>query len=96
MPLTATSLKLPKALKDRIARLAKRAGESPHAYMVRLVEEQVEAAERHERFLADARAADARMRETGTGYAATDVHRYLEAKVAGRTAERPKPVAWRK
>ena len=96
MSLAATSLKLPKVLKTRIARLAKRTGESPHAFMLRLLEEQVQAAERFERFLVAARQADARMQESGMGYAAQDVHDYLEAKVAGRQKARPKPVQWRK
>ena len=96
MPVAATSLKLPKALKTRITRLAKRAGESPHAFMVRLLEEQVQATERFERFVAAARTADERMQASGLGYMADDVHTYLEAKVAGRRANRPKPVQWRK
>lgn len=96
MSLAATSLKLPKVLKTRITRLAKRAGESPHAFMLRLLEEQVQAAERFEQFLTAARQADKRMQESGMGYAAQDVHAYLEAKVAGRRAARPKPVQWRK
>jgi predicted DNA-binding protein len=96
MPLAATSLKLPKTLKSRIARLAKRAGQSPHAFMLRLLEAQVEAAERFEQFVADARHADQRMQESGEGYAAADVHDYLEARIAGRKATRPKPAPWRK
>ena len=96
MPLVATSLKLPKPLKSRIARLAKRAGESPHAFMLRSLEAQVEAAERFEQFVADARHADQRMQESGQGYAAADVHGYLEARIAGRKATRPKPAPWRK
>jgi predicted DNA-binding protein len=96
MPLVATSLKLPKPLKTRITRLAKRAGESPHAFMLRLLEKQVEAAERFEQFVADARQADRRMQESGHGYAAADVHGHLEAKIAGRRATRPKPAQWRK
>ena len=96
MSLAATSLKLPKALKIRITRLAKRAGESPHAFMLRLLEEQVEATERFEQFLIEAREAEQRMQERDLGYAAADVHGYLEAKVAGRKATRPSPVQWRK
>jgi len=95
MSLAATSLKLPKTLKARITRLAKRAGESPHAFMLRLLEEQVQATERFEQFLAEARQADERMQQGGIGYAATDVHEYLKAKVTGRKANRPKPVQWR-
>jgi hypothetical protein len=96
MSLAATSLKLPKTLKARITRLAKRAGESPHAFMLRLLEEQVQASERFEQFLAEARQADERMVHGGIGYAAADVHGYLEAKVTGRKVTRPKPVEWRK
>jgi predicted DNA-binding protein len=96
MSIAATSLKLPKTLKTRITRLAKRTGESPHSLMLRLLEEQVQATERFEQFLAEARQADQRMLEGGTGYAAADVHGYLEAKVRGRKATRPKPVQWRK
>ena len=96
MPVTAPSLKIPKTLKTRSIRLAKRAGESPHAFMLRLLEEQVAAAERFEQFVADARVADAQMQETGLGYAAADVHVYLEAKVGARKTPRPKPVPWRK
>jgi predicted transcriptional regulator len=96
MTLVATSLKLPKTLKSRITRLAKRAGQSPHAFMLRLLENQVQAAERFEQFIADAREADHRMQESGQGYAAADVHEYLKARIAGRGATRPKPTQWRK
>ena len=96
MSVTATSLKLPATLKSRIDRLARRAGESPHAYMVRLLEERVDAAERFDKFVAEAREADERMQQSGTGYAAADVYAYLEARVGGRRKARPKPVTWRK
>lgn len=96
MSLAATSLKLPKDLKARISRLAKRAGESPHAFMVRLLKERVRDVERFEQLVADARLADQSMQASGTGYVAQDVHEYLEAKAAGRKSSRPKPVQWRK
>jgi predicted DNA-binding protein len=96
MTLVATSLKLPKTLKSRIARLAKRAGESQHAFMLRLLEKQVQATERFDQFVADARRADQGMQESDKGYAAADVHSYLEAKIAGRKAARPTHAQWRK
>jgi predicted transcriptional regulator len=95
MAAVATSLKLPKALKDRIDRFAKRAGETPHACMVRLLEQQLEAAERFDKFVAEARAADRRMQKTGLGHPASDVYEHLEARIAGRRRSRPKPVPWR-
>jgi predicted transcriptional regulator len=96
MPTTATSLKLPQRLKSRVERVARRSRESSHAFMVRAIEEQVRAEELHQRFLADAEQADAAMQKRGTGYAAGDVHAYLEAKAAGRRARKPRPVRWRK
>jgi len=96
MPLVATSLKLPRTLKTHIVRLARRAGTSPHAFMLGLLENQVKAAARFEQFVEDARQADLRMQETGQGYAAADVHGYLEARIAGRKATRPKPAQWRR
>ena len=96
MTATATSLKLPKSLKERIARIARRAGESPHAVMLRLLEAQVDAAERFESFAAEAREVDERMQKSGVGYGADEVHEYLESRIAGGKRARPKPVAWRK
>ena len=95
MPIRATSLKLSAKLKDRVDRLAKQDGVTPHALMVRAIETQVEAMERHEQFIKDAAAADREMKETGLGYAAEDVHRYLRAKARGEKVKRPKPVKWR-
>lgn len=95
MTVAATSLKLPQRLKSRVERLTKRSKESPHAFMIRAIEEQVHAEELHSRFLADAARADEAMQRTGTGYAAEDVHAYLDAKAAARTARTPKPVRWR-
>jgi predicted transcriptional regulator len=90
----ATSLKLPKDLKSRIARLAKRNHQSPHAFMLQMLEERVDDAERFERLVEDAREADRHMQESGEGFAAADVHEYLQAKVEGRTVGRPKSVRW--
>ena len=95
MTVIATSLKLPKTLKDRITRLAKKTGESNHSFMLRLLEERVQAAEQFDRFVADARQADRRMQESKIGYEATAVHKYLEARITGRKAIRPKPAQWR-
>ena len=61
MNLVATSLELPKDLNSRIARLAERPGASPHAFMLRRLDIEVEAAERFEKSVADARQADHRM-----------------------------------
>lgn len=95
MSLTATSIKIPRHLKTRIERLARNTGESAHAFMLRALEGQVEAAERYAAFVQDGVHADEAMLRSGLGYAADDVHAYLEAKVAGRRTRRPRPVRWR-
>ena len=58
---------------------------SLHASAIRLLEQ----------FLADARLADERMQKSGLGYTTADVHRYLEGKITGGKATRPKPAPWR-
>ena len=95
MALAATSLKLPRRLKTRVERAARRAGESPHAFMVRALESQVEAMERYEGFIDEGMRADEAMQQSGLGYEASDVHAYLEARAKGRPARRPKAVRWR-
>ena len=95
MAVTATSIKVPSRLKSRIERLARRAGESSHAFMLRALEGQVEAAERYQAFLRDGVRADEAMLHSGLGYAVDDVHAYLQARVDGRRARRPRPVRWR-
>ena len=95
MPVIATSLKIPRRLKTRIDRLARRADESAHAFMLRALEGQVGAEERFQAFLKDGRRADAAMLRSGLGYEADHVHKYLATLAAGRKAQRPKPVRWR-
>jgi predicted transcriptional regulator len=95
MTVAATSIKIPRRLKTRIERLARNTGESSHAFMLRALAGQVEATERYQAFLQDGVRADEAMLRSGLGYAAADVHAYLEAKVAGRRGRRPRPVRWR-
>ena len=95
MPVAATSIKIPSRLKSKIERLARKTGESSHAFMLRALTGQVEATERYQAFLRDGVRADEAMQRSGLGYAAEDVHVYLEAKLSGRRARRPRPVRWR-
>jgi len=95
MAIAATSVKIPRELKARIDRLARRGKQTAHAFMLRALEGQVEAAERYQAFLQDGVRADEAMLRSGLGYAADDVHAFLEAKVAGRRARRPGPMRWR-
>ncbi|MGA8052968.1 MAG: hypothetical protein WCA12_03760 [Burkholderiales bacterium] len=96
MTTAATSFKLPRGLKSRIEKLARRSGESPHAVMVRALAEHVDAAELRQGFLDDAARTDVAMQESGTGYRMEGVHTYIAAKARGQTVKRPRPVRWRK
>lgn len=93
MPAT-TTLKLPEHLKKRIAPLAESAGKTPHAWMVEALETQAALAEKRKAFVADALAAETEVERTGVAYKASDVHRYIRARAAGKKAVRPKPVKW--
>ena len=95
MGTTATSLKLPADLKERLHEIAERAGQSPHAYMVAALQEKVAQDELAQRFLSDARAADHALRRDGKGYPAADVHDYIERRLVGATAKRPAAKRWR-
>ena len=95
MTIAATSLKLPQRLKSRLERLARRAGESPHAFMIRALESQAEAVERYQAFLDEGMRADEAMQHTGLGYEADAVHEFLAARAGGRKARRPRAVRWR-
>lgn len=88
----STTVKLPEALKERIAPLAKAAGKTPHAWMVEAIETQANLAEKRRRFVDDALASVAEHKRTGVAYAAEDVREYFAAKVAGKKPARPKPV----
>lgn len=90
---TPTTIKLPAALKERIAPLAEAAGKTAHAWMVEALERQADLAEAREAFIADAEAAAADIDAGGPLYAAEDVAAYLLARAAGkRSPARPRPI----
>jgi predicted transcriptional regulator len=91
----ATSLKLPPQLKSRVEAAAKRAGKSPHAFMVEAIEQQVAQAERRRRFVEEALAAEKEALETGEGFNADAVHEAMAARARGGRARRPKATPWR-
>ena len=93
MPVS-TTLKLPEHLKKRIGPLAKSAGKTPHAWMIEALETQATLADKRRGFIADARAAEKEVEETGVVYRALDVHRYIRARAAGKKVARPKPFKW--
>jgi predicted transcriptional regulator len=89
---SATTIKLPDDLKQRIAPLAEAAGKSAHAWMVEALERQAAMAEAREAFLRDAEASAAEVDAGGALYAAEDVAAYLLSRAAGKSTARPRRV----
>lgn len=87
-----TTLKLPDALKERIAPLARAAGKTPHAWMVEALEAQVELADLRRAFIDDAAAAAAEIDRGAPLYAMEDVAAYLRTRAAGRISTPPSPL----
>lgn len=92
--MSTTSLKLSDELKQRAVAAAEKKGVSPHAFMVHAIEQAATAAERRTSFVSEAQAAQEQMLKTGKGYAASKVHAYLKARIAGRKSAKPKARSW--
>lgn len=89
---SATTIKLPDDLKQRIALLAEAAGKTAHAWMVEALERQAAMAEAREGYLRDAEASAAEVDVGGALYAAEDVAAYLLSRAAGKATARPRRV----
>jgi predicted transcriptional regulator len=93
--LAATSLKLPDDLKRRLERLAAHAHKTPHAFMLEVLAREAERSELRERFAAEAAESEQQALSGGKTYALAATFDYLESRVAGRKARRPKARTWR-
>ena len=92
---STTTLKLPPALRSRVASLAKKTGRSAHSVMVEAIGRHVEREERMREFVREALAADRAIDSGGEVYAAADVHAWIERLATGKKkAARPRP--WRR
>lgn len=88
MPVT-TTLKLSDALKQRIAKLAAKAGVTPHAFMVEALETETRRRERRREFVQSALLAEQEVARYGEAYAMDDAHRFFRDKLAGTPSRRP-------
>ena len=89
---STTTLKLPDALKSRIASAAEFTGKTPHAFMLEALQAQTELAERRREFVAAAKQAELEVAQYGLVYDADEVFSYLRATLEGQPAEHPAPV----
>jgi predicted transcriptional regulator len=90
---TTTSLKLPRELRTRVTRVAKKTGRTPHRLMLEAIERETAREERMEAFVKEALAADRAIDRGGEVYAAQDVHAWLLRLASGKKPRRPRP--WR-
>ena len=92
--MSTTTIRLPEELRARIETAAERAGRSPHAFIVALLERGVEQAEQRASFVAEALAAREEFAEDRLGYDAAEVHRYFAERSEGKKSRRPRPRKW--
>jgi predicted transcriptional regulator len=92
----ATSIKLPDALKRRVARVVAGTEQSVHAFMIEAIRQETERAEKRRSFQAAAVAARQAFRRDGRGYALADVEAHYRAKLTGRPARKPRIRLWPK
>ena len=87
--MSTTTIRLPDELKGRIAAAAKRAGTTPHSFIVEAIAEKADEAERQADFHAEADRRYATFLQTGESIPWDDMRRYLEDRLAGKPARRP-------
>lgn len=84
------SIGMTEELKARIARLTEGREITPHGFMLEAIREKVEAEEARLSFIDLAKRRLARMKKSSRGIPATEVFEYLQQRVAGEKASRPK------
>ena len=92
MPAT-TSLKLPDALKNTIAKVAAFEGKTSHALMVETLQSAMEDALARQQFYADGEVAYQEAVKTNAVFGAADVKAYVLARAAGGKPGRPQALA---
>ena len=94
--MSTTSLKLPDEIKQLAVKAAKLRGISTHAFMVEAIQSAASTQKERAEFVADALEARAKALRSGRGFAATDVHEYIEKRARGIKATKPRAKSWRK
>lgn len=88
--MSTTTIRLPQGLKERIARAAERAGTTAHNFILEALAEKAEQEERRAEFLDSAEQRYARIVDSGKTVPWNEMRRYLERRIAGKKALRPK------
>jgi predicted transcriptional regulator len=89
--MSTTTIRLPDALKARIAKAAEAAGTTSHNFILEAIAEKTDQAERRADFLAEADQRWAEFLETGESIPWEEMRRYLMGRIQGK--DMPRPVA---
>ncbi len=87
--MSTTTIRLPDALKARIAVAAKRAGTTTHGFILEAIAEKAEQADHRADFDAVAEARYAAIVATGKSIPWQEMRGYLEARIAGKAIKPP-------
>lgn len=85
-----TTIRLPKDLKARVAAAAERAGSTPHGFILEAIAEKTDQAERRADFHDVAEKRYSALLASGKTIPWEKMRGYLEARVAGKRAARPR------
>ncbi len=87
--MTTTTIRLPEDLKSRVAAAAKRSGTTAHGFILEAIAEKTQQAELRAGFDADAEKRFAAIVTTGETISWSEMRKYLEARIAGKSGKRP-------
>lgn len=89
--MSTTTIRLPKDLKDKVARAAERTGKTPHGFILEAIAEKAEIEEQRAAFVDSAEQRYAGIAASGKTVPWPEMRQYLERRLAGSRAVRPKP-----
>jgi len=87
--MTTTTIRMPEDLKARVAAAAKKAGTTPHGFVLAAIAEKAERTELRGQFEAAAEARYADIVDSGKTISWDAMRAYLEQRVAGKSVKRP-------
>ena len=88
--MSTTTIRLTKELKEKVARAAERAGKTTHGFIVEAIAEKAESEERRADFVESAEQRYAGIVASGKTVAWSEMRQYLERRISGSRATRPK------
>ena len=88
--MSTTTIRLPEALKARVAAAAKRAGTTAHGFILEAIAEKTDDTERRTDFHRTAEERYARIIASGKTIPWSEMRDYLRSRIAGGRARRPR------